>query len=368
MDLSPLFTPVTIGRMTLKNRFIMPAMQRELSPGGVPSAEMIEYYRERAEGDVSLIIGEGVAINHPTSTQYFKYARFFGEAVDGWRRILEAVKQHDGKLFMQLWHQGAVRKEGIGPYPDVVTVSPSGLLMPDQPVGRAMVQADFDEIRDAYVADAVAARDLGFDGVEIHGAHGYFLDQFFWADNNQRDDAYGGDLRRRAAYPCEVVRAVRQAVGPGFPIGFRISQWKTRAYDAKNFANPDELKIVLDMLRDAGVDVFHASTRRFWMPEFEGADLGFAGWVRKLSGMPVITVGSVGLDTDIMGSLTGTDAQSTGEGGLKELLRRFQAGEFDLVAVGRACLGDPHWVRKVRDQRFDELLPFSKDHLAFVTA
>jgi 2,4-dienoyl-CoA reductase-like NADH-dependent reductase (Old Yellow Enzyme family) len=368
VDLSPLFTPVTIGRMTLKNRFIMPAMQRELSPMGVPGDDMVEYYRERAEGGVSLIIGEGVAINHPTSTSYFKYARFFGEAAEGWRRILEGVKRHDGKLFMQLWHQGAVRKENEGPHPEAPTLSPSGLLMADQPVGRAMVQADFDEIRDAYVADAVAARDMGFDGVEIHGAHGYFLDQFFWEAINRRDDAYGGDLKRRAAYPCEVVRAVRQAVGPGFPISFRISQWKTRDYEAKNFQNPDELKTVLDLLIEAGVDVFHASTRRFWTPEFPGSDMGFAGWVRALSGKPVITVGSVGLDTDIMGSLTGTDAQSTREGGLEELLRRFRAGEFDLIAVGRACLGDPHWVSKVRDQRFDELLPFSKDHLAFVTA
>lgn len=359
---------MTIGGMTLANRFIMPAMQRELSPGGVPGAEMVAYYRERAAGGVSLIIGEGVAINHPTSTQYFKYARFFGAAAEGWRRILEAVKGHDGKLFMQLWHQGAVRKEGIGPHPEAETISPSGLVLADQPAGRAMTARDLAEIKEVYAADAVAARDMGFDGVEIHGAHGYFLDQFFWEDINRRTDAYGGDLKRRAAYPCEVVQAVRAAVGPDFPISFRISQWKTRAYDAKNFRDPDELKIVLDMLRAAGVDIFHASTRRFWTPEFAGSDMGFAGWVRKLSGMPVITVGSVGLDTDIMGSLTGNDAGSTGAGGLRELLRRFEAGEFDLVAVGRACLGDPNWVRKVRDGRFDALQPFSKDHLAFVTA
>ncbi len=110
---------------------------------GVPGAEMVEYYRERAEGGVSLIIGEGVAINHPTSTSYFKYARFFGEAVEGWRRILEAVKRHDGRLFMQLWHQGAVRKENEGPHPGAPTLSPSGLLMAGQPVGRANDDASF---------------------------------------------------------------------------------------------------------------------------------------------------------------------------------------------------------------------------------
>src|ERR1700731_122854 len=136
MDISPLFTPFAFGELALPNRFIMPAMQRELSPDGVPSAEMADYYRRRVEGGVSLVIGEATAVDHPTSTQYFKYARFSGPSLPAWRRVLDAVKGAGGRLIIQLWHQGAMRQEGIGPYPDVRTVSPSERVQANEPVGR----------------------------------------------------------------------------------------------------------------------------------------------------------------------------------------------------------------------------------------
>ncbi|MHB8528602.1 MAG: oxidoreductase [Caulobacteraceae bacterium] len=368
MDLSPLFTPFAIGDLTLPNRFIMPAMQRELSPDGVPSAEMADYYRRRVEGGISLVIGEATAVDHPTATQYFKYARFGGPSLPAWGRVLDAVKGAGGRLFIQLWHQGAMRQEGIGPHPDVRTVSPSGRVQANDPIGREMTLDDMREIRDAFVAGARTAQEMGFDGVEIHCAHGYMLDQFLWHETNQRRDEYGGDHLGRTRYPCEVIAAVRSEVGPRFPISARISQWKSRNFEARIAENPDELRDILAAFRAAGVDLFHASTRRHWLPAFAGSDLTFAGWVRTLGDAPVITVGSVGLDNDIMSSLGGESARSTGASGLGELVRRFKLGEFDLVAVGRAILADPDWVRKVRDGRYDELRPFTKEELSFLTA
>lgn len=367
IDLSPLFAPFRLRDLTLRNRFILPAMQREMSPGGVPSREMATYYRQRIEGGMSLIIGEATAINHPSSTSYSKYARLYGEALDGWRRVLDAVKSAGGHLFIQLWHQGAVRKEGQGPHPDAPTLSPSGLIQTGEPVGRAMTTSEMADIRDAFAQDAGRAQSMGFDGVEIHSAHGYLLDQFLWEQTNVRDDDFGGDLERRLRFPCEVVSAVRHAVGPAFPISLRLSQWKQRNFDAKIADSPDELSFILAAFRRAGIDVFHASTRRFWIPEFDGSDRGFAGWTKALTDAAVITVGSVGLDNDIMSSLYGEDAASTGVNGLAELLRRFENGEFDLVAVGRAALGDAEWVRKVEERRFGELDAFTKDKLAFLT-
>ena len=136
--------------------------------------------------------------------------------------------------------------------------------------------------------------------------------------------------------------------------------------EAINFANPAELQTVLELFVAAGADIFHASTRRFWLPEFPGSDLGLAGWTKHFTGKPVITVGSVGLEADIMTSLEGGDTASTAEAGLVPLLQKFQAGEFDLVAVGRAVLGDADWVSKVRDGRFDALRAFSKTNLEFL--
>jgi 2,4-dienoyl-CoA reductase-like NADH-dependent reductase (Old Yellow Enzyme family) len=366
VDLSPFFTPLKIGSVTLPNRFVMPAMQRGFAGAGVPTADMARYYRRRIEGGVALVIGEGTAVNHPSSTDYLEFALLTPAALEGWKRVVDEVKQADGHIFMQLWHQGAVREEGEGHHPDAPTLSPSGLRLPGVTSGREMTLRDLIEVREAYVEGAQIAQEVGFDGVEIHSAHGYLLDQFLWPEVNLRDDEYGGSLEGRARYPCEVVRAVRAAVGPQFPISVRLSQWKTRMVEAINFANPAELQTVLELFVAAGADIFHASTRRFWLPEFPGSDLGLAGWTKHFTGKPVITVGSVGLEADIMTSLEGADTQSSAEAGLVPLLQKFQAGEFDLVAVGRAVLGDADWVSKVRDGRFDALREFSKTNLEFL--
>jgi 2,4-dienoyl-CoA reductase-like NADH-dependent reductase (Old Yellow Enzyme family) len=214
----------------------------------------------------------------------------------------------------------------------------------------------------AYAQAAADAKRIGFDAVEIHGAHGYLIDQFFWDVTNKRTDEYGGDLIGRTRFAVEVIEAVRAAVGPDFPIIFRYSQWKPVNYGAKLAANPEELEGFLGQLSAAGVDIFHASTRRFWEPEFEGSDLNLAGWTRKLTGKPAITVGSVGLDSEF------TSLFMEGKGGqpasIDNLIERMEGGEFDLVAVGRALLADPAWAAKIRGDRTDELQPFTREALA----
>ncbi len=143
-----------------------------------------------------------------------------------------------------------------------------------------------------------------------------------------------------------------------FPIVLRFSQWKLGNYECKMLRDPGELERFLMPLAEAGVDVFHASTRRFNEPEFADSPLNLAGWTKKITGKPTITVGSVGLDVEFL--------RSTFEGGetqrasLDDLLRRLDDGEFDLVAVGRALLSDPAWADKVRDGREDEIVTFSR--------
>jgi 2,4-dienoyl-CoA reductase-like NADH-dependent reductase (Old Yellow Enzyme family) len=216
------------------------------------------------------------------------------------------------------------------------------------------------------VEGAELAAALGFDGVEIHSAHGYMLDQFLWSGTNKRTDEYGGSLENRCRFPCEVVRAVRAATRPDFPISVRLSQWKTRAFDAKNAETPEEWGELVGYFERAGADLLHVSTRRFWVPEFDDSSLGLAGWTKQFTNLPVVAVGSVGLDTDIMSSMAGAEAGSSHQQGIGELLTRFESGEFDLVAVGRAILGDPEWVQKVREGRYDALRAFTSDTLAYL--
>ena len=362
--LAPLLRPFQCKSLTLRNRVAMAPMTRTFSPGFVANEQVAGYYRRRAEGGVGLIITEGTTVGHAAATGYDRVPAIHGEAaLAGWKQVVDDVHAAGGQIIPQLWHVGAVRKEGVGPDPSVPGYSPSGLFKPGKANGRAMTQQDIDVVVAAFAQAARAAWAVGFDGVEIHGAHGYLIDQFLWEGTNVREDAYGGSLLKRTRFATEVVAAVRAAVGEDFAIVFRFSQWKQQDYDARTAQTPEELAQLLAPLVEAGVDIFHASTRRFWVPEFDGSDLNLAGWTRKLTGKPTMSVGSVGLDDDFIGGKNmgmGGDANPVG---LDELLRRMAADEFDLVAVGRALLVDPQWLQKLVEQRADEIRPFTKEAL-----
>jgi 2,4-dienoyl-CoA reductase-like NADH-dependent reductase (Old Yellow Enzyme family) len=189
------------------------------------------------------------------------------------------------------------------------------------------------------------------------------IDQFFWDATNQRiSDKYGGDLVARTRFAAEIIREVRRRVGPDFPVVLRYSQWKLQDYEAKLARTPDELDRFLRPLLDAGVDAFHCSTRRFWEPEFTGSDLNLAGWTKKLTGKPTITVGSVTLNEDMMTSFAGTG--TAGVSGIDNLLERLERNEFDLVAIGRSLIVNPAWPGIVRKGALNQLLPFNRSVLS----
>ncbi|WP_323845681.1 NADH:flavin oxidoreductase [Microbulbifer magnicolonia] len=364
-SLNSLLRPFAHKSLKLRNRVAMAPMTRTFSPGYVANDQVASYYRRRAEGEVGLIITEGTFVGHRAANGYENVPAIFGdEAMAGWKTVVDEVHAAGGQIIPQLWHVGSVRKEGIGPDKSVPGHSPSGLFKPGKTNGHAMTKEDIREVVRAFADAAKAAKDVGFDGVEIHGAHGYLIDQFFWEGTNQRDDEYGGSIENRGRFAVEIVEAVRDAVGEDFAIVLRYSQWKQQDYGARLAQNPDELRRLLTPLVDAGVDIFHASTRRFWEPEFEGADLNLAGWTKELTGKPVISVGSVGLDDDFIGGNNQGMGGTANPTGLDELTRRMDNGEFDLIAVGRALLQDPNWLVKMRDGREHEIVPFTKEALA----
>jgi 2,4-dienoyl-CoA reductase-like NADH-dependent reductase (Old Yellow Enzyme family) len=240
-----------------------------------------------------------------------------------------------------------------------------------QQLGEPMTIPEIEEVVTSFGEAAQTAQRLGFHGVEIHGAHGYLIDQFLWEVTNHRTDAYGGDIRRRARFAAEIVRECRRRTGPNFPLFFRISQWKMTDYHARLARTAGELAAMLEPLADAGVDAFDTSTRRFWEPEFPDSDLNLAGWAKKLTGKVSITVGSVGLDRELVPvelSKTQTsesgDASHTASGQeslrrLHTLMNMFSRGDFDLVAVGRIILANPTWPTLVRQQHFDRVAIFT---------
>jgi 2,4-dienoyl-CoA reductase-like NADH-dependent reductase (Old Yellow Enzyme family) len=361
MSTTKLFSPLSVKKLTLKNRTVMAPMTRTFSPDNIPTKDVADYYRRRAEGNVGLIITEGTFISHLGANGYERVPAIYGEkALAGWKHVVDEVHAAGGKIVPQLWHVGSIRKEGQEPDKTVPAYSPSGLFKPGAKNGIAMSQQDIDEVIASFAQAALDAKKVGFDGIELHGAHGYLIDQFFWQGTNERTDQYGGSLENRCRFAVEIIEAVRQVVGEDFPIIFRFSQWKQQDYSAKLAETPAALTTFLTLLSDAGVDIFHASTRRFWQPEFEGSDLNLAGWTKKITNKPVITVGSVGLDDEFVGEGKSELGGSSNPTSIDGLLERLNNDEFDLVAIGRALLVDAQWVNKIRDNKLDDIKPFNK--------
>ena len=359
---APLFTPFKLKGLTLPNRIVMAPMTRSRSPSQIPGEDVAAYYRRRAEGGVGLIITEGTAPAHPVALNDDNVPNFHGdEALAGWAKVLREVKKAGGHIMPQLWHTGLMRKAGQGPNAHLPGKGPSGLARPDKKVGEPMTHQDIDEVIAGYATSARHAKELGFDGVEIHGAHGYIVDQFFWEGTNVRDDAFGGDMIKRTKFAVDLIRAVRHAVGKDFPILLRWSQWKQQDFNVRLAQTPQALEKFLAPLVAAGVDVFHCSTRRFWEPEFEGSDLNLAGWTKKLAGLPTITVGSVGLNDDFISTYAGKSSEPAS---LDHMIAMFERGDFDLVAVGRALIVNPSWPNMVKAGKHDELAPYHPEALA----
>ena len=358
-----LFKPFTLGNLELSNRIVMAPMTRNFSPKGVPNQGVVDYYRRRAESGVGLIITEGTVVDHAAANGYPNVPYFHGEeSLAGWKKVVDAVHAAGGKIAPQLWHVGNVRRLGTDPDGDVPGYGPMEKVKDGKVLVKGMTQQDIDDVVAAFAKAAKDAKDVGFDAIELHGAHGYLIDQFFWEGTNQREDQYGGSMENRGRFAVEIIKAVRAAVGADYPIIFRFSQWKQQDYTARLAPTPELLEQFLAPLADAGVDIFHSSQRRFWEPEFESSELNLAGWTRKITGKPCITVGSVGLDGEFLQFMVNTDkvAQTANIDGL---LERLEADEFDLVAVGRALLVDPQWADKVREGRFEDIAPFSREAL-----
>jgi len=361
-----LFQPFQLKSLTLKNRIVMAPMTRSFSPGGAPGENVAEYYARRASGEVGLIISEGTVVNRPASSNDPGIPHFHGEkALQGWKVIIDRVHAAGGMMAPQLWHEGVVAPKAGGWLPPAPFEGPSGFVAPGKIGGNAMTLADIAATIQAFAEAAADAKRLGFDALEIHGAHGYLIDQFFWHPTNQRTDAYGGQtLAARSQFAAELIAAVRNAVGKDFPVVLRLSQWKLQDFTAKLAATPKEMEAWLLPLSAAGVDIFHCSQRRFWEPEFAGSDLSFAGWAKKITGKPSITVGSVGLSGEFLAAFQG---EASTPKNLDELLRRFDRGDFDLVAVGRALLSDSSWALKIEEGDYADLIGFHQTALATLT-
>jgi 2,4-dienoyl-CoA reductase-like NADH-dependent reductase (Old Yellow Enzyme family) len=195
-DFAGLFEPFQLGNLVLPNRIVFPPMGLQVCEEGVPSEAAAAYYARRAIGGASLVVTEGVYIDHSSSGDNPLLGRFHGQvAYDGWRNVAKRVHAAGGFTVPELWHVGLIYRgpeliTGGKPKfrPELGQVSPSGIIEPGLQVTEGMTHAQIDEVIAAYGKGAAMAKALGFDGIEIHGAHGYLIDQFFWSKLNTRTD------------------------------------------------------------------------------------------------------------------------------------------------------------------------------------
>jgi 2,4-dienoyl-CoA reductase-like NADH-dependent reductase (Old Yellow Enzyme family) len=369
-----LFTPLTIRNVTLRNRFVMPGMQRGFMDDGAPTPKMIAYMRRCAVGGAGLVISESTSPDHPSGYWQPIMGRMERGTLRAWKQVVDAVRGEGAAFFLQIWHPGSMRRVADGhPLASYPALSPSGLIQADRVNGRAFTHAELMELKSAYVQAALHAQELGCDGIEVHSAHGYLLDQFLWAETNRREDGYGGrTLAERARYHAEIVRDIRKAAGEDFVISFRFSQFKEVDYGATIASDPEDLRGMIELLRKAGVDMFNVSSRRCHKPEWPDSahpDRTIAEWTKSMTDAVVMTCGSVGLNVEMFANLFDDEepTELTVERDLRLLADRVRRGTLDLVGVGRMHIANNDFVNKVHEGRFRDIELFSKKvHLAEV--
>lgn len=333
-----LISPTKIGNLQLKNRMVMPPMETNYAYGdGSVTDRLVAYHEERARGGVGLIIVEASYV-HITGKGFKNGLGIYSDRlIPGLRRLVEAVHAHGAKIAIQLFHGG---RQAHSEYTGQPLLAPSPI--PDPTVGETPKELSKDEINMLVKAFAEAARrakTAGFDAIELHGAHGYLLDEFLSPFSNKRTDEYGGSLENRMRFPLEVVRAVRQAVGPEFPIIYRMSA------DEKvpGGLTLDETKVVARRLEQEGVNALHVSAGVYasaqWViqPMYlpRGCLVDLAQGIKSVVKIPVIAVGRIN-DPEVA----------------EDILK---AGKADLISFGRGLLTDPEMPKKVIEGRLDEI-------------
>lgn len=340
-----LFSSFQLGNVTLKNRMVMAAMSTELGGlEGEVTPQMIAFYRARATGGMGLIIVEYTCVDPDTGRAHeYQLTLESRRNLDGHIRLVRAVHEAGAKIFMQMQHSGQYSNASV--LPGGMPYGPSDIYSRKDPTKlttKGFSAAEIEGVIEGFGRTAGLAVEAGYDGVELHGAHGYLLTQFMSPLGNKRDDEWGGDEERRLRFPLAVVTRVKQAIGDR-PLVYRISGDEFRA----GGLTIEDMERIAPRLVAAGADAIHVSTG--WgvgdafakviepMSTPEGWRIPYASRIRKATGVPVITVGQIRWP-------------ETGEKALLD-------GDCDLVALGRPMLADPEWANKAKAGRRDEIRP-----------
>ncbi|MFH0847443.1 MAG: FAD-dependent oxidoreductase [Chloroflexota bacterium] len=319
--------PFSLGGMNLRNRIVMPPMVvRFATDDGFITDRSVAYYGARAKGGAGLIIQEATFVRPDGQILANEPAIYDDRFIPGLRRVTEAIHRHGAKAAVQLIHGGRTAFFGIPGVP----IGPSPVAAPGYSVPKEMSLTDIGEVIDTFARAAYRARQAGYDAVEIHGAHGYLIDQFISPIANRRGDAYGGSVANRARLLVEVIGAVREALGRSFPVWCRING---REFGTEGGETLEDAREVARLAEKAGACAIHVSATGPAVPLnypqlvfSPGLISDLAAGIKTAVDVPIIAVGSMTPDF------------------AEKLLRE---GKADLIAFGRALFADPELPNKV---------------------
>lgn len=340
-----LFDPMTFGDLSLQNRIVMAPLTRNRSPKNIPNDLNVVYYEQRATA--GLIVSEGTAVTHQGQGYADVPGLYSPEALAGWKKVTDAVHARGGKIVAQLWHVGRISHVSLQPdgqapvAPSAIAAKSKTYILNEDGTGsfaetstpRALQLAELPGIVDDFRKAARGAVDAGFDGVEIHGANGYLLDQFMKDGANHRDDAYGGSIENRIRLTLEVVDAVAAEIGAG-RTGIRLSP-TTPANDIRD-SNPQAVfNAVAEQLASRNLAFIHVIEGATGGPrdhQYEGTSFDYATFHQAY-----VAAGGKGAWM-VNNGYTAETAKAA-----------IESGKADLVSFGKPFIANPDLVRRIRD-------------------
>jgi 2,4-dienoyl-CoA reductase-like NADH-dependent reductase (Old Yellow Enzyme family) len=333
-----LFSPATIGRVGLKNRVALAPMTRvSATAEGLVTARNAAYYGVYADGGFGLLITEGLYLDEHASQGYFYQPGIATPAhAEAWKPVVERVHARGAKIFAQLMHAGS---QSQGNTHTTTTLAPSAVRPKGEqlamyrgsgpyPTPEEMTLEQIHDVRQAFVTAATLARDAGFDGVEIHGANGYLIDEFLTDYLNTRTDLYGGSVANRVRLAADISRDIAAAVGSQLTTGIRISQGKVSDNHHRWAGGEDDAAAIFSALADTGIDYIHTTEYRALAPAFDSGPKTLAELAKQHTGLTVIANGHLDDPRDAADII--------------------ESGAADVVALAKPALANRNWPHLVR--------------------
>ena len=331
-----IFSPFKLNSLTLKNRIGVAPMTRMSSPGdSIPRKDVLDFLVRRAENDAAIVYTEAIVTDYESAQGYPGQARLITQRqIEAWKPVVEAIRKEGAVSIMQMFHCGRMAWPEINPANRIIApsaISPkqkNPLTGEPYPVPDEMSIFDIEHVITGFVETARGAIAAGFDGIEVHGAHGYLINNFLSSYSNRRTDEYGGSVENRYRFAHEIVQAVRQVVPTNRLLTFRVSNWGVADMDVSLCADKMEWQQIIKMLSKEPIDAISVSTYDYSAHAF-GTGQNMGQITRESTDLPIMICGKI-------------YDRATAEDALRNA---------DIILSAKSILLNPNWIDDIRESK-----------------